>query len=127
MTSNFLIYLVIGLLNSGIGYIVILYFTYAGVVAEISNLLGYLLGVVFSYILNKKYNFKSKREHRKELPKFMFSMFISYLVNLIVLVFGYRVFGINVYIAQILAGISYTVTGYTLSKFFVFQERTLSS
>ena len=50
----------------------------------------------------------------------MFSMVISYILNLIVMSFSYRILEINVYISQILGGFVYTFTGYLLSKNWVF-------
>ena len=118
--SNFVLYLFIGLINSSIGYIIIFYLTYINIIAEISNFLGYFIGIFISYFINKRYNFKSNRTHKKELPKFLLSMFISYLINLLILIICYRILSWNVYASQLLAGVAYTLSGYVLSKYFVF-------
>lgn len=115
-------YGIIGVINTLIGYGVLFYLTYIGVLAELSNLFGYAVGFVVSYFLNKKYNFKSKNSHSRDLPKFFFSMAIAYVLNLFALMFSYRFFGIDVYVSQILASVVYTLSGYFLSKFWVFKE-----
>lgn len=119
--KSFLKYGLIGIVNTVFGYGVIFLLLYLGIVAELSNLIGYILGFFLSYNLNKKYNFKSQNSHKKDLPKFLISMGIAYLLNLLVLVLCYRYFGIDVYISQIIAGIIYTLTGYFLSKMWVFR------
>ena len=120
--SHFSIYLLIGLFNTSIGYIVIFYLTYINVMPEVSNFIGYFIGVFSSYFINKKYNFKSNNKHKKELPKFLLSMLISYVINLLILIICYRVLDWNVYLSHALAGIAYTITGYLMSKYFVFQK-----
>ena len=96
---------------------------YIGLIAELSNFIGYLVGFFISYFLNKKFNFKSTNSHKKDLPKFIISMGIAYIMNLIVLFITYRIFVINVYLSQILAGVVYVFVGYLMSKFWVFGRK----
>jgi putative flippase GtrA len=44
-------YGIIGVINTLIGYGVLFYLTYIGVLAELSNLFGYVVGFVVSYFL----------------------------------------------------------------------------
>ena len=114
-------YILIGVFNTALGYGLTFYLFWIGVLPELANLLGYIAGFISSYILNKKFNFKSKNKHRIELPKFIVSMMIAYLVNLIVLYISYRAYEINVYISQVIAGVFYVAVGYLLSKKIVFK------
>ena len=117
---NFIKYIAIGLLNTLFGYGLIFLFFFYGVIAEVSNLLGYVAGFLLSYFLNKKYNFKSDSTHKKDFPKFILSMFIAYLANLSTMVFFYRYLQYDFYISQIVAGVVYMFIGYFLSKNYVF-------
>ncbi len=122
MISNSAIkYIFIGFINTLFGYGVIFLLIYINIEAEIANFIGYLLGFFLSYYLNKKYNFKSNKSHREDFPKFIISMAISYILNLTVMVISYRVLNIDVYISQIIAGVVYTISGYILSKLWVFK------
>lgn len=116
-------YFIIGIINSSLGYIIILSLTYLGLLAEVSNLFGYIIGIFVSYFLNKKYNFKTNNQDKKEFLRFLFTVFIAYILNLITLFITYRVLNIDVYISQVLAGIAYFIVGYILSKKYVFIER----
>ncbi len=118
---NFFGYIIIGVINTLFGYGVIFLLLYIDIEAEIANFIGYLLGFFLSYYLNKRYNFKSRRSHREDFPKFIISMGISYILNLTVMVISYRVLNIDVYISQIIAGVVYTLSGYILSKIWVFK------
>ena len=46
---------------------------------EISNLIGYTVGIIFSYVMNKIFTFKSK----KEFIKFTLAMPTAYILNFI--------------------------------------------
>lgn len=122
ISRNFIKYALIGVVNTSVGFGVIFLLMYLSVVAEISNLIGYIVGFFVSYTLNRSYNFKSRNRHREDFPKFLVSMAIAYILNLLTLVILYRVLEFNPYFAQILAGVIYTLSGYTLSKYWVFKE-----
>ena len=113
-------YLCVGIVNSILGYAIIFILIYVGVIAEISNFLGYFIAIFVSFYLNKYFTFNDEVKNKLQILKFMFSMVISYILNLIVMSFSYRILEINVYISQILGGFVYTFTGYLLSKNWVF-------
>ncbi len=110
------------MINTFFGFGIIFILVYLGVIAEISNVIGYIFGFFLSYFLNKSYNFKSQKRHRDELPKFLLSMGISYILNLITLVVLYRFLDVNVYMSQLFAGAVYTLSGYFFAKRWVFHN-----
>lgn len=120
--NTFLKYGLIGIFNTLVGYGLTFYLFYVGIVPEIANFLGYFIGFFVSYFLNRKFNFKSNNEHKKDLPKFIASMGSAYVVNLVMLFLCYRIFEINVYLSQIVAGVFYILVGYLMSKFWVFRS-----
>lgn len=122
MNNHIVKYGIIGVFNTIVGYSIIFLFMYIGVIPELSNALGYFFGIIISYYLNKYYTFKTKEKSKKELLQFILSMLIAYSINLFILFLSYRIMSLNPYISQILAGISYTITGYLLSKYWVFNK-----
>ena len=116
-------YLTIGVFNTLVWYIFIFTLMNVGFSPELSNFIGYSSLLLVSYILNKKFNFKSKKDHSEELPKFVVSMLIAYSLNLISLMFFIHVVTIDQYLSQILSGIVYTGSGYILSKIWVFSVK----
>lgn len=56
------------------------------------------------------------------MVRFGVAMGIAYGVNLLTLIISHRMLGINEYIAQIIAAVSYTITGYIVSKFWAFKQ-----
>lgn len=122
INNTFIKYGIIGVFNTLVGFGIIFFLFFLGVYPELSNFIGYVIGFFVSYFLNKKYNFKSENSHKKDLPKFLLSMSLAYILNLLVLIICYRYLDVNVYISQILAGTVYVLTGYILSKIWVFKN-----
>lgn len=117
------LYCLVGTINTFIGFGIIFVLTFLGVLPELANFLGYCIGIVCSFFLNNKITFSDKKTNKSQsLLKFAGSMGVAYLVNLAVLFLSYRIFGLNVYLSQILAGVSCTLCGFLLSKFFVWRE-----
>jgi len=107
-------FLVVGIMNAAIGLGVI-YSTYnlLNVNYILSNVLGYGCGIVNSFIWNRRWTFRSKKDPKPEILLFFLMFGVSYGVNLLVTVICVEKLGIQPNIAQ-LAGIFF----YTTSNFF---------
>lgn len=120
-------YGLIGVGNTFVGFGLIFFLMYLGMVAEISNAIGYVVGIFLSYFLNRNLNFKSGNRHAEDLPRFLVSMAVAYVCNLLVLVLFHRYLKFNAYFSQIVAGVVYTLVGYILSKCWVFKVSAVST
>ena len=116
---QFLKYNLIGIFNTLFGFSIIFSLMFFGLSATTSNAIGYLFGSILSYSLNKKYTFKSKDKKHSEALKFFMVLAISYLINFITL--QYLLNSLNPYYAQLISGIVYTLSSFSLAKFFVFK------
>lgn len=121
--NSLLKYSCVGIINSAFGYAIIFIFIYIGMTPELSNFFGYFISVLLSFYLNKYISFNDPRRDKKQIFKFIFSMAIAYIVNLLIMSFFYRICEVNVYISQLLGGFTYFLTGYILSKKWVFCTR----
>ncbi len=117
------LYAAVGVVNTLVGYGIMYGLTFLGVIPEIANAIGYIVGFLNSYILNKKITFKSTNTHSQDFIRFAVAMIIAYGVNMIVLIITYRICGISEYIAFIISGIAYTLVGYLVSKFWAFSKK----
>lgn len=121
-------FLVVGVCNTALGYGIIFGLMYGiNLTPETSNAAGYSICLIISYILNRKFTFKSKQTWRGELVKFLTVFIIAYAVNFVVLVALTR--GINLHsgISQIIAGAAYVMSSYFLNKLFVFKNHLANS
>ncbi len=119
--SKFIRYLIVGIINTIIGYGIIFTLMTIHIIPEVANIIGYIIGIIISYILNKIYTFKTNNKSKKEFIKFALCMICAYAINLAIFVILHRYFNIDKYIATIIAGIFYTLSGYIFSKYFAFK------
>ena len=117
---QFVTYNIVGIANTLVGFSIIFGLMFAGLGATASNAVGYAIGAVLSYILNKKYTFKSTDKSKLLAVKFFMVLGVSYLFNLITL--QWLLTFLNAYISQLIAGAVYTVSSFLLAKFIVFKD-----
>ena len=119
---QFFTYNLVGIVNTFVGFSIIFTLMFAGLSATVSNVIGYAIGAVLSYRLNKKYTFKSNSNSKTQALKFFVILFIAYLLNFITLqwLLGFT----DPYIAQVVSAVVYTLSSFTLAKFIVFNVNT---
>lgn len=123
MKYQFFRYLFVGVFNTLIGYGVIFLCMYVlSFSPELSNLIGYLLGMIFSFTVNRRFTFKSTQNPGIEFLKFIVVCFIAWLANIIVLILLVRVLHFHPGYSQIVSGSVYVVAGYLMNKVFVFKS-----
>ena len=109
-----------GVINSAIGYIVIFGGMVLGFSPYLSNLAGYVAGFFCSFFLSRNFVFFSAGKNRRKIARFFLTFVMSYLANAGVLHLCLRL-GINVVASQIVAGISYLLIMFSLSRLWVFK------
>lgn len=116
-------YIIVGGINTVIGYAVILSLVYYFKVNPlISNIVGYSVCLALSFFLNKHFTFRSTSETRKEVIPFIIVFLIAYNLNLgVVALFSYIII-LEPWLAQGLGGIIYVASSYYFNKLFVFRK-----
>ena len=113
-------YLCAGVINSSIGFCVIFLVMFLGGSAFVSNIIGYAIGFFISFVLSKKFVFRSQGKLNRETVRYALVFFVSFLLNLLIL-HACLNFEIYPYIAQIIAAFFYTGSMFLMSRFFVFK------
>ena len=111
-------YSLVGVMNTLITAITIVVLTLLGVEPVLSNAAGFGLGLLNSFIMNKRYTFQSAAEGSM-LP-FLVSFGIAYGLNLVVLVVSSPLASLNVLIPQAAGMLTYNVVFFVLMKLWVF-------
>jgi putative flippase GtrA len=123
ITRQAFLFGLVGLANTTIGLLTIyavLYFITAD--PAIANAVGYAIGLVFSFVLNRIWTFSDTRSIVKVLPRYLIIAAISYLLNLTVVLIGTHQLGIGPYLVQFFGIGFYTVTMFMGCHWFVFQS-----
>ena len=92
----------------------------------ISNIISWIIAVLFAYVTNKLYVFDSKVIQKKELAREIISFFNARIVTLVIeTVFLWATvikLGLNEIIMKIIVNIIVIVLNFVFSKIFIFKE-----
>ena len=89
----------------------------------ISNVLSWVLAVLFAYITNKIFVFESKsKKNIKEITSFFFFRIISLIMEMVILYIFVDMLHIDDLVTKIIAQVIVIVSNYVFSKVFVFKK-----
>jgi putative flippase GtrA len=111
-----------GLINTLVGYAVIFACMACGLGATLSNILGYAVGFVISFLQSRYWVFRSAGRMVEDATRFVPAFLIAFAVNFLVLQASLGL-GANPYIAQLAAGCTFLGVGFVLNYAFVFRQR----
>ena len=117
-------YLIFGVLTTLISIVTFAIFTKVFHIDYlISNVLSWIIAVLFAYITNKIYVFESKsKKNIKEITSFFFFRIISLVMEMIILYVFVDILHIDDLVTKIIAQIIVIVSNYVFSKVFVFKK-----
>ncbi len=120
-------YLIVGVLTTLIS--VLSYALFAKVFHihyMVSNIISWILSVLFAYITNKKYVFKSTVIEKKAVLKEMIDFFkyriLSFLIDVSLMYMFVSLLKVDDMISKVLVQILIIILNYVFSKIFVFKE-----
>lgn len=114
-------FLTVGLVNTITGLLVIFACKWWLGMGDIaSNLVGYGVGVVLGFVLNKNWTFDFAGGYGRAFARYLAVLCLAYGVNLITMLQAINLLHLNSYLAQAVGIVPYTVIGYAGSRFFVF-------
>lgn len=122
-------YLFFGFLTTLINVLTFALCVWLGAHYLLSNVLAFIVSVLFAYITNKKWVFVSSNSDRidlKELTRFVGSRISTLLLESLILFLFITWMGFNQYGVKIAANIAVIITNYLLSEFIVFQKKQTS-
>jgi putative flippase GtrA len=116
-------YGVVGVINTLITAVVIwVMMKLLGCSDVVSNVVGYIAGVLNSFIWNKKWTFKSTERWMGSAIRFGIVFGICYLLQLGLLVFVLNPYlAIDPYYNQLIAMAFYTAINFVMNKFYTFK------
>lgn len=127
MNSRLLKFAAVGLLNTGADVLVFTMLTAAGSRVLIAQIIGYACGMLNSYLLNRRWTFRSNGSSYRELPRFL-------ALNLVVLGLVSWMLeslhsgaGLSLIASKLLATGAGIIINYAGSRFWVFGARGYSS
>lgn len=90
----------------------------------VSNVLGYIFGVINSFIWNRKWTFSYKGRLSTSFIKFIVVFLVSFIVQFGVLQLLLKYLHTDNYYCHLLAMVVYSVINFVLNKIFTFKNKT---
>ncbi len=118
---QFLKYSIVGIFNTIISFSVIFFlFNVLSVNYVLANTIGYICGLINSFIWNKKWTFRSNKAYLKEIILYLLVFIVSYFANVFTLIILVEVFLLNKNISFVLSGVIYVIIGFGANKKWTF-------
>ena len=97
-----------------------------GLEVVVSNVISWIITVLFMYVTNKLFVFKSKTESKKKLIKefvsFITARIITLIIETAILYVGTYILKVNDLIVKIIAQIIIIILNYVFSKLIIFKK-----
>lgn len=118
----------VGILNTSIGLSIIWLSMALGVNIFVANAIGYSVGLVISFTLNRTWTFGTETNDLSESKfrqalRFICIFLVSWLCNISVVLLGLEYTDLSPYLLQLLGIITYTVQFFILCRIWVFAPR----
>lgn len=120
---RFVRFLIVGFTNTLVGLLIIYSCKWLLEMGDITaNFIGYGIGMILGFMLNKNWTFKYKGEITPTFLRYIFVLISAYLINLSTVIYAINYMLLDSYLAQALGVLPYTLISYLGSRFFVFHK-----
>lgn len=116
-------FVIVGLANTFTGLLLI--FACKGLLGMgdiASNLLGYGVGILLGFLLNKRWTFEDVGRVGPTFARYLAVLALAYIANLATTLYAIDILHLNSYLAQAVGIVPYTMAGYLGSRCFVFTQ-----
>ncbi|MEG0872446.1 MAG: GtrA family protein [Clostridia bacterium] len=125
--KELILYIVFGVLTTVVNYISYVVFTRVfDVKIFSSNIIAWIVSVIFAYITNKLFVFESKSFKvdiiLKEITKFILARVFSLFLDMLILYLLVNLANMSDLIVKIISNIIVIILNYVLSKFIIFKK-----
>ena len=121
--KEIIMYLIFGVLTTLVNIIVFYITSDLFMVATIpSNIIAWILSVLFAYVTNRCFVFSSKGDIKKELLSFFSVRLLSLVIDTIIVYIGIDVLMFDPLVVKIASNIVVVIANYIFSKFLVFKK-----
>lgn len=112
---------IVGVINTGLGFLTIFTLMAAGLDPFVSNALGYAVGFCISFLLHKAWVFNQKGRSLRQIARYVASVAIAYVGNISCLSVLLKM-GFWPYLSQVMAAGIYTAILFLFSMQWIFQR-----
>lgn len=93
-----------------------------GVELQITNVIAWIVSILFAFFTNKFFVFESKKSTLKELPMFFSLRIVTLLLDMLIMYLGVTVLLLNHKVIKLISEVIIVVSNYIFSKLIVFKK-----
>jgi putative flippase GtrA len=124
INNSLLKFLTVGVINTLLSLLVIFGLKYFYLMSDFyANLIGYIVGLICSFVLNRKWTFNHSGDLFNTILKFLLVFILAYSANIIFVLALIKI-NVNSYFSHIMGIPLYTIIFYLGSKFVVFKSNS---
>ena len=113
----------VGVIGTGTHYLVLIMLVEsAGINPVTATSVGFVVGALVNYALNRRYTFQSSKSHLDAGPKFFIIAIVTGIVNSLLVYGGANLLGANYLLVQIGATFIVFLANFALNSLWTFQE-----
>ncbi|MBM3070999.1 GtrA family protein [Lelliottia sp. RWM.1] len=105
----------VGLMNTVTTMLIIFILMHSGFSLYVANALGYIVGIMLSFVMNSRFTFSVDLKLARFL-KFLVTVAISYGLNILTIKYTIYFLSFNEYISQFAGMVIYTVACFVINK-----------
>ena len=113
-------FLAAGVINTVVGFSVIIVLMLMGIDAITSNIAGYAIGLLLSFTLNRQFVFLAHGKVSREFATFLVAFGVSFGANLACLQLLITRLAVSPFAAQVVAAAVYSCLMFVICRYFVF-------
>lgn len=122
LTKEIKSYTVFGVLTTILSILTYKFFLYINIYYVISTTLSTVIAVIFAYLTNRKYVFKSSNHIFQESIRFFVARIIVFILETFMLIASVSYLEFDEFYSKIAVTIFVVMINYTLSKFVIFRK-----
>ena len=127
--EEIIVYLIVGVLNTIVSWAAWYLCAFTILDAQIVwqnavlSAIQWVVGVVFGYVMNRKYVFKSKNPRiMKEFLEFSGGRVSTWILDTVMMILLVNILQVNEYVSKIIVAVLVMIGNYLISKFLVFKK-----
>ena len=119
-----ILYGIIGCISSGLDFTIFTLLTKLGLYYVIANICSVLVGIITSFILNRKYNFKVKDKTIRRFTIFLTVGLMGLVLSTVILWLLYTRMGMNELTSKLISIAGVVIVQFLLNKYITFRNQT---
>lgn len=117
------LYLFFGALTTAVNIISFYFFDLINLSTAVSTILAWIFSVIFAFVTNKLFVFKSRQKSfLKEMISFFGCRIFTGVLDLVIMLVFVDVFEYNSLLMKVLSNVLVVILNYLFSKFFIFKK-----